>query len=377
VAAAAAEPLHHRVGLGWRTPLASGILSHLDSIDVVEIIADDLFEAKRSTLSAMQTLARQLPVVVHGLSLGLASALAADRKRMKAMARVLDALKPAFWSEHLAFVRGAGLEIGHLAAPPRSEATLSGLARNVTESARITGARPLLENIATLVTPAGSTLDEAEFVRQALEAADADLLLDLHNLHANAHNFGFDAQRFLEQIPAARIRAIHLAGGRWVGSASGKQRLVDDHLHAVPEAVYELLALVAARATRPLTVIVERDGHYPEFSQLLAEVERARDVLRSARSAESTPSPSAEKAHGRPATTALTAPIEAYLARLYVERTTRELFFRDRAAAFRESGLDPATWALICELDESDLEFAAGSYEHKRRGSRRVSDASR
>ena len=124
-------------------------------------------------------------------------------------------------------------------------------------------------------------------------------------------------------------------------------------------------------------MIVERDGQYPEFSQLLAEVERARDVMRTARSAESTLSSPREKPRSRYASSARAAPIEAYLARLYVERTTRELFFRDRAAAFRESGLDPATWALICEIDESDLEFASGSYEHKRRGNRRISDASR
>jgi uncharacterized protein (UPF0276 family) len=37
--------------------------------------------------------------------------------------------------------------------------------------------------------------------------------------------------------------------------------------------------------THDLTVILERDGHYPPFAVLLAQIERARTVLRSARSA--------------------------------------------------------------------------------------------
>lgn len=30
-----------RFGLGWRPELAAGILTHLDRIDIVEVIADD------------------------------------------------------------------------------------------------------------------------------------------------------------------------------------------------------------------------------------------------------------------------------------------------------------------------------------------------
>jgi len=39
--------------------------------------------------------------------------------RLDKMARLVEQVRPQFWSEHLAFVRGGGIEIGHLAAPPR------------------------------------------------------------------------------------------------------------------------------------------------------------------------------------------------------------------------------------------------------------------
>ena len=47
--------------------------------------------------------------------------------------------------------------------------------------------------------------------------------------------------------------------------------------------VYDLLAEVAALAPHPLTVILERDGNYPAFPILLAELERARAALASGR----------------------------------------------------------------------------------------------
>lgn len=265
-------------GLGWRPELAAAILTHADRLDLVEVIADDHFRAPARALRALRTLSAQIPVVLHGVSLGLASAAAADPRRLAGMARVAEVVQPRFWSEHLAFVRGGGVEIGHLAAPPRTESTIAGAARNLAAAAATVGARPLVENVATLIRPPGP-LAEADWTAAVLEASGCDLLLDLHNLHANAHNFGFDARAFLDRIPAERIAAVHLAGGRRIDAG----RLLDDHLHPVPDPVYELLTEVGARGPRPLAVILERDGRYPPFAELLAELDRARQALAAGR----------------------------------------------------------------------------------------------
>jgi uncharacterized protein (UPF0276 family) len=267
-----------RVGLGWRRQLAAGILSNLDRIDIVEVIADDYFDASRHERRALRTLAAQTPVTLHGVSLGLASAVAVETKRLDKMARLCEEVTPVSWSEHLAFVRGGGLEIGHLAAPPRTASTIDGALANLARARRVVGFAPQVENVATLIEPPGSDLDEATWVAEIIRGSNYDLLLDLHNLYANALNFCFDPVDFITRIPPERIASIHLAGGKWIGSQCAP-RLLDDHLHDVPDPVYALLVEVAARTPRDLTVILERDGAFPAIGRLLDQLDRARLAL--------------------------------------------------------------------------------------------------
>ncbi len=61
---------------------AAGILAHLDRVDLIEVIADDYFEASRRDLRALRTLAAQVSMVLHGVSQldDARAALAAGRK---------------------------------------------------------------------------------------------------------------------------------------------------------------------------------------------------------------------------------------------------------------------------------------------------------
>jgi len=149
----------------------------------------------------------------------------------------------------------------------------------------------MVENIATLMDPPASDCSEVEWVSSVVAASDCDLLLDLHNVHANSINFGFDPIAYLDRLDTERIGAIHLAGGCWIegpaeaGHYDGKaRRYLDDHLHDVPDPVYALLAEVGARVRRPLTVVLERDGRFPPMRDLLWQLDRARAALAEGRS---------------------------------------------------------------------------------------------
>ena len=280
-----------RVGIGWRGELAAGIFGHLDRIDLLEIIADDHFRATPRELRALQTLGTQTPITLHGVAMGLAGSAPADTKRIDSMARLVDTLQPESWSEHLAFVRGGGIEIGHLAAPPRTAKNVNAAIANIEHATNIVGSAPLLENIATLIDPPASALDEATWVTNIIMGSKAGLLIDLHNLYANALNFGMDPAEMLLRFPLQRVQAVHLSGGKWVPEpamegnpdATPRMRLLDDHVHDVPAAVFDLLTLLAQHAPQQLDVIIERDGEYPDFSCLLTQIDTARAALRRGR----------------------------------------------------------------------------------------------
>jgi uncharacterized protein (UPF0276 family) len=92
-------------------------------------------------------------------------------------------------------------------------------------------------------------------------------------------NFGADPFTFLDRIPLHRVAMVHLAGGVWMDNG----QLLDDHLHDVPDQVYALLRHVTQRVSQPLTVVLERDGNYPRMSDLLAQLDLARQAVREGR----------------------------------------------------------------------------------------------
>ena len=141
--------MNDRFGIGWRPELAAGILSNLDRIDIVEVIADDYFDAPISTRRALKTLASQVPVALHGVTLGLASAVAADSNG---------------WSERHGSLTKSSRSFGRNISPSseavESRSAISPRRREPrqrskaphgiwTAAKKIVGTMPLVENIAT------------------------------------------------------------------------------------------------------------------------------------------------------------------------------------------------------------------------------------
>ena len=83
-----------RVGLGWRPELALGIFKHLDQIDILEVIGNDYLGASQG--DALRLLARQIPLHIHGIDLGMAGSEDVNRKRVQRLMRLmgLEAIYP-------------------------------------------------------------------------------------------------------------------------------------------------------------------------------------------------------------------------------------------------------------------------------------------
>lgn len=259
-------------GITFREAWRWEIVRHRDRLGVVEVIADDVIGPAQ--LRQLLALRDALPLLLHGIGLSLGSAEGLDQARLDHLARLVEAVEPPWVSEHIAFTRAGGVDIGHLTPLPFSQEAIETVARNAAELRQaVPGIPLLLENIAyTLVMP-GAEMSEAEFVRGVVQAADCGLLLDLENVHANATNHAYDPIAYLQALPLERVVEVHLAGGMWADGV-----YADTHTRPVPDESWELLEWLARRVDIQ-AVIIERDDDLPPFDMLLAEVERARGIL--------------------------------------------------------------------------------------------------
>ena len=90
-----------------------------------------------------------------------------------------------------------------------------------------------------------------------------------------AHNLGFDAAAWLEDIPAQVVGEIHLAGHSLDSEGT---LLIDSHDARVSEDVWRLYEGFVARIG-PRPTLIERDGNIPPFMELMAERNRAQSIL--------------------------------------------------------------------------------------------------
>ena len=109
----------------------------------------------------------------------------------------------------------------------------------------------------------------ADLVDAVLAEADCQLLLDVNNIYVNSINHRYDAEAFLQQIPAERIGYIHVAGHY----NEAEDLLVDTHGATVTDPVWALLEKTYARCG-VIPTLLERDFNIPPLPELLGEVDQ-------------------------------------------------------------------------------------------------------
>ncbi|MFN3648411.1 MAG: DUF692 domain-containing protein [Armatimonadota bacterium] len=277
-AVAPAEELSHLpvlgVGLGFREPFRAELFRNRGKVDFLEITAEHYLDVPAWKDEELALLTDHFPLIPHGLGLSLGSAEGLDPAHLERLARLVNRLRPPWWSEHLAFTRAGGVEIGHLAPLPFTEEAVEAVCRNVELARSRIDAPLILENITYALELPGAEMTEAQFIRAVLERTGCGLLLDVTNLYVNGVNHRRDPYALLHALPLERVVQLHFVG---VSRRGGL--LVDDHAAPTPPEVWELLEEVLRRA--PVKgVILERDARLPALSELLPELERARELGR-------------------------------------------------------------------------------------------------
>ena len=101
------------------------------------------------------------------------------------------------------------------------------------------------------------------------------MLLDVNNIYVNSINHRYDAEIFLRQLPAERIRYIHVAGHY----QEAEDLIVDTHGADVIDPVWQLLEK-AYQHFGVFPTLLERDFNLPPLAELLGEV----DIIRALQS---------------------------------------------------------------------------------------------
>jgi len=262
------------IGLGFREPFRADLFLARDRVDFLEITADHYLDASPEKERELALLADHFTLIPHGLSLSLGGAEGLDPGYLGKFAGLIRRLDPPWWSEHVAFTRAGGVDIGHLAPVPFSREALDVLESNIADARKQIDVPLIVENITYVVALPGAEMGEGEFLAELTERAGCGLLLDVTNLHTNAVNHGFDPLDLLDRLPLDRVVQLHFAGGEWHDG-----RLVDSHARPAPPEVWSLLDEVVARS--PVKgIILERDENLPPFGELLDEVDRARSIMK-------------------------------------------------------------------------------------------------
>jgi uncharacterized protein (UPF0276 family) len=267
------------VGIAYRAAIGQWTLDHLGDFDVLEITVDHCIHEGCEVRSAIYDLVGRVPLTAHGIGLSIGTDAPLDEGYLDQVAEIIERLKAPAYSEHLAFNRVPGQDLGRLLPVPKTEAVAAAI---ITKVRRIQSRVPvpfLIENVAYLFDWPDSTLSDADFLNLICGETQAGLLLDLENLLLNFRNHGFDPYAFLDSLTAGVVKEVHLAGSATVDEDFlVRPYFVDSHSHPVPDESLDLLEYALARHA-PTNIIIEREARLDAISELLDDVARVRARL--------------------------------------------------------------------------------------------------
>jgi len=259
-------------GLGLRPRHYEAILKSKPRVDWFEALSENYMLPGGRPLHYLDRIRARYSVVLHGVSLSIGSTDPLDRDYLKELKALAARVEPEWISDHLCWTGVAGRNLHDLMPLPYTEEALRHVARRVRAVQDFLGRRILIENVSSYVAYRDSAMTEWDFLAALAREADCDILLDVNNIHVSAFNHGFDPIEFLDGIPAARVRQIHLAGHDHRGDL-----IIDTHDAKVIDPVWDLYA-EALRRFGPVPTMIERDDKIPPLGTLVRELDRARAI---------------------------------------------------------------------------------------------------
>ena len=264
-------------GVGFKPDHFTAIRTNSAGIGFFEVHAENYLGAGGLPHAQLAALRADHPLSIHGVGLSIGGNAGLDAAHLDRVRRLCDRYEPESFSEHLAWSSHGAEYLNDLLPLPYTEETLALVCTHVDQVQSTLGRRMLLENPATYLRFAQSTIPETEFLAEIARRTGCGLLLDVNNVFVSCTNHGSDPRQWLAAFPLHLAGEIHLGGHDAEDLPSGPL-LIDSHGAPVADPVWALYAEVIAIAG-PLPTLVEWDNDLPAWPVLAAEAARAGAIL--------------------------------------------------------------------------------------------------
>ena len=267
-----ARPPYLGFGLGLRPQHYSEILEGDPPIDWFEAISENYMVRGGQPLVMLDRIREKYPIVLHGVSLSIASTAPVDAGYLRDLKALADRTEPAFVSDHLCWTGVHGINLHDLLPIPYTREALAHVVARV-HHVQETLKRPIaLENVSTYVQFGHSEMPEWEFIAELTRQTGCWLIFDVNNVFVSAFNHDYDAATFIDGIPADRVVQFHLAGHE-----HNMTHIIDTHDAMVCDEVWDLYR-AALRRFGQVSTIIERDDKIPPLAEMVAEMQKARAI---------------------------------------------------------------------------------------------------
>ncbi|MGH7925202.1 MAG: MNIO family bufferin maturase [Candidatus Binatus sp.] len=260
-------------GVGLRRQHYSLVLETRPNVDWFEVISENFMVAGGRALQVLEGVRANYPIAMHGVSMSIGSTDPLNRGYLRQLRELARRFEPAWISDHLCWTGVGGRNLHDLLPLPYTVEAIRHVVARIREAQDILERPMLIENVSSYMAFADSTMPEWDFISTIAQEADCGILLDINNIFVSAFNHRFDANKYIDAVPAERVVQYHLAGHSDHGT-----HLLDTHDHLVRDEVWALYERAAQRFGA-VSAIVEWDDNIPEFAELTAAAARAREIF--------------------------------------------------------------------------------------------------
>lgn len=246
--------------------LASLPLLEAEKVEAIEWSFDTLYKTPDIPTwftDLLQAFSNEKRLIGHGVYFSLFSGKWSKKQQdwLNHLEKISSAFQFDHISEHFGFMTGENFHNGAPLSIPFTKKTLAigqDRLKRIYNSCKC----PVgLENMAF-----SYSLEEVkkhgEFLNKLVEPVNGFIILDIHNIYCQIHNFNLEIDDIINLFPLHQVREIHVSGGSWVDSTvlPDKKTRRDTHDETVPEEVFQLLETIISKCGNLKYVVLEQLG---------------------------------------------------------------------------------------------------------------------